>query len=220
MSLAARRILAAALLLIGSLGLCCGLFSGVLFPRLFDADVARVQALDPLSYAAFEDATPGRAALIEGRLSARNPASPEGFVIYTRSVAGLDRDGRRVWRELERVQPPLLLLELPGGVARVVGDYNLSGSLERVGDDLTQIEGLRAGATMIAVGTLVQGQEGVELQADLVAAGTRAAFLASNRSTALFFSIFGWALIGGGALLFVGGLFVLLRLLRAPAQRP
>jgi len=218
-SLATRRILAAALLLIGSLGLCCGLFSGVLFPRLFDADVARVQALDPLSYAAFEDATPGRAALLEGRLSARNPASPEGFVIYTRSVAGLDRDGKRVWRELERVQPPLLL-ELPGGVARVVGDYNLNGIMERVGDDLTQIEGLRAGATVIAVGTLVQGQEGIELQADLIAAGTRAAFLASNRSAALFFSIFGWALIGGGALLFVGGLFVLLRLLRAPAQRP
>ncbi len=219
MSLATRRILAAALLLIGSLGLCCGLFSGVLFPRLFDADVARVQALDPLSYAAFEDATPGRAALLEGRLSARNPASPEGFVIYTRSVASLDRDGKRVWRELERVQPPLLL-ELPGGVARVVGDYNLNGSLERVGDDLTQIEGLRAGASVMAVGTLVQGQEGVELQADLVAAGTRAAFLASNRAAALFFSIFGWALIGGGALLFVGGLFVLLRLLRGRAQRP
>ena len=219
MSLATRRILAAALLLIGSLGLCCGLFSGVLFPRLFDADVARVQALDPLSYAAFEDATPGRAALLEGRLSARNPASPEGFVIYTRSVAGLDRDGKRVWRELERVQPPLLL-ELPGGVARVVGDYNLNGSLERVGDDLTQIEGLRAGASVVAVGTLVQGQEGVELQADLVAAGTRAAFLASNRAAALFFSIFGWALIGGGALLFVGGLFVLLRLLRGRARRP
>ena len=219
MSLAARRILAAALLLIGSLGLCCGLFSGVLFPRLFDADVARVQALAPLSYAAFEDGTPGRAALLEGRLSARNPASPEGFVIYTRSVAGLDRDGKRVWRELERVQPPLLL-ELPGGVARVVGDYNLNGIMERVGDDLTQIEGLRAGASVMAVGTLVQGQEGVELQADLVAAGTRAAFLASNRAAALFFSIFGWALIGGGALLFVGGLFVLLRLLRGRAQRP
>jgi len=218
-SLAARRILAAALLLIGSLGLCCGLFSGVLFPRLFDADVARVQALAPLSYAAFEDGTPGRAALLEGRLSARNPASPEGFVIYTRSVASLDRDGKRVWRELERVQPPLLL-ELPGGVARVVGDYNLNGIMERVGDDLTQIEGLRAGASVMAVGTLVQGQEGVELQADLVAADTRAAFLASNRAAALFFSIFGWALIGGGALLFVGGLFVLLRLLRAPAQRP
>lgn len=212
-SLAIRRVLAGVLLVVGSLALCCGLFSGLLFPWAFNSDVALVQRQEPLSYVALEDGTPGRPALVEGRLSPRNRTSPEGFVLYTRSVPATNDDGERTWREVERVYPPLLV-ELPGGVVRVVGDYRLNGSTEREESVAQRLEGLRPGAEVIAVGTLVQGQEEIELEAELLGVGTREAFIADNRAAARFFSIFGWLLVGGGVLMAGAGLFLLVRLLR------
>lgn len=212
-SLALRRIFAGVLLAVGSLSLCCGLFSGLFFPWAFNSDVALVVRQEPLSYVALEDGTPGRPALIEGRLSPRNRTSPEGFVLYIRSVPAVNDKGERSWREVERVYPPLLV-ELPGGEARVVGDYRLNGSTEREESAAQLLEGLRPGAEVIVVGTLVQGQEAIELEAELLGVGTRASFIAENRAAARFFGIFGWLLVGGGVLMLGVGLFLLLRLLR------
>jgi hypothetical protein len=213
MSLALRRVLAGVLLALGSLGLCCGLFAGLLFPWLFNTDVALVQGLPSLSYVAFEDGAPGRKVLIEGRLSARNRVSPEGFVLYTRSVAVHEPDGDRSWQELEQVHPSLLV-ELPDGLVRVVGDYRTNGSMEREerGDRL--VEGLRVGAEVIVVGRTVQGQEGLELDAELLGVGTRAEFIAATQMAARFFGIFGWTFVALGVLMLLGGGWLLWRLLR------
>lgn len=220
MSLALRRILAGALLLVGCLGLGCGLLAGVLMPWLFDADTARVRRLQPISYVAFEDGAPGREALIEGRLSERNRAGAEGFVVYTRYVAQVEADGDRVWRSVETARPPLLV-ELPGGgLVRVRGDYTLSGSLESEERGPLRVEGLRAGAALIAVGELVEGQESVELQADLIAAGARDDYLRSSRGASAFFAIFGRSLLAVSALMLAGGILLLLRLLRRRGPTP
>lgn len=216
MSVALRRALSIVLLLVGSLGLCCGIFPGVLLPMLFSAEIARVERLQPSSFAAFEDGAPGREVLIEGTLSPRSRTSPDGLIIYVRSVAGVDADGDRIWVEAERVQPPLLIA-LSGGLAQVRDGYGLNGGLPVVVEqDALRIEGLRAGDSVLAVGTLVQGQEGIELDADFVAVGTRQAYLDENRTAALFFSIFGWALIGAGAAMLIGGLAILVTGLMRP----
>jgi hypothetical protein len=218
-SLALRRILAAALLLLGSIGLACGLLSGVLLPWLFDADMARVQRLEPLPYVAIEDGAPGREALIEGRLSERNRAGPEGFVAYTRYVAAIEADGDQVWHAVETVRPPLLV-ELPDGLLRVAGDYLLNGTLERHEQGAQRLEGLRAGAPLIAMGELVEGQEEIELLADTVVAGTRADYLRSTGGTSAFFSIFGWAFIVCSATMLAAGLALLWHLLRRRRAYP
>lgn len=211
MSLAARRIIAVTLLLLGSVVLCCGLLPGLVLPLVFDADIARMERLQPISFVVFEDGAPGREALIEGALSPRNAASPDGLIIYTRSLPEVESDGDRVWREAERVLPPLLV-DLPGGVVRVQEGYSLDGSfpthVERTDERLS---GAGAAAPVIAVGTLVEGPEGIELKADFVSFGTRDDYLERNRVGLLFSRIFGWTLLGGGALLFVGGLVLLLR---------
>lgn len=211
MSLAARRIISVALLLLGSIGLCCGVIPGVIFPLVFDADIARVEALRPISFVAFEDGAPGREVLVEGVLSPRNPASPEGLIIYTRSVATTDSDGDRTWREVESVRPAVIL-ELQGGVVPVRAGYSLDGSLptqiERPGE---RLNGVMSGATVIVVGTLAEGPEGIELQAELLSVGTREEYLTRNRQLLVFFRVFGYALLCGGILLFGGGLLLLVR---------
>lgn len=218
MSLALRRILTVVLLLLGCIGLACGLLAGLL-PRLFDADIARVRRLEPLSYVAFEDGAPGREALIEGRLSERNRPTLEGFIAYRRYAATLSPNGNRTWRQVETIQPPLLV-ELPGGLVRVSGDYTLSGALERYEQGSLRLDGLRPGAPVIAIGELVEGQEGIELLADTVAAGTRADYLRGASEASLFFSVFGRTLLVSSGLMLVGGLLLLLHLLRRRRAYP
>jgi hypothetical protein len=218
-SLAVRRILAASLLLLGGLGLACGLLAGLLLPWLFDADLARVRRLEPLSYFAIEDGAPGREALIEGRLSERSSPGPEGFIVYRRYVATVEPDGDRAWQQVELVRPPLLI-ELPGGLVRVAGDYTLQGTLERYEQGPLRLEGLRAGAPVIAIGELVEGQEGIELRADTLAAGTRDDYLRSTGDASAFFSIFGWSFIICSAAMLAAGLALLLHLLRLRRANP
>jgi hypothetical protein len=218
-SLAVRRILAAVLLIIGALALACGLLSAILLPWLFDRDAARVQRLEPISYAAFEDGAPGREAMIEGRLSERNREGAEGFIAYTHYVAEVEPDGDRTWREVEQVRPPLLV-ELPGGLVQLRGDYSLSGTMERYEQAGQRIEGLRPGARVIALGELVEGQEGIELAAEFVAAGTRAEYLSGAREASVFFSVFGRTMLCGSALMLAVGLFFLVQLLRRRNSAP
>lgn len=204
MSLTLRRILAVIVTLIGGFPLCCGAVVALLLPRAFDQQAAVVARLEPISFAAFEDGTPGREALVEGTLSPRNRISEQGFVAYRRYAAARDSDGDRVWRLAETVTPPLLV-ELPGGVVRVVGDYTLS-SVESLEADSVRVEGLRPGGAVLALGVLVQGAEGLELDASMVSGGSRAAYLEGNRLAAQVFGVFGWVVLSAGLLVFVVGL--------------
>lgn len=204
MSLAARRAVSLALFIVAGVALCCGLSAGLLFPLAVDADGAEIERLQPASFAVVEDGEPGRTYMVEGVVAARSRATAGGFVAYTRSVQTGQRDDP--WREVEEVLPELYV-ELPGGELRVVGDYRLGGALhaEERGDE--RLLGLRRGDAVLVVGALAEGREGPELEAELVAAGDRAAYLRDSRQASIFFRVFGWTLaLGGGLLLAVGAL--------------
>lgn len=60
---------------------------------------ARAEALLPLTAAQLDDQPPGQTALVEGRLSPRNPARFRDFVAYVREeFRGTDSNGDEQWR--------------------------------------------------------------------------------------------------------------------------
>lgn len=215
MSRTARIILSSIVVLVGCIGLCCGVFSGVIFPMLFDSDIARVEGLEPVSYVAVEDGAPGRTVLVEGVISPRNPASAEGFVIYTRYERAAEPGGGGAWREVATEHPPFLL-EMAGGLVQVRDGYSISGVTPSAEDGRTRVAGLRAGDAVIVVGALVAGREGVEVAPSMLGVGTREEFLESNRETVLILRYFGWGLLGVGGVIAAGGLALLLLAFRRP----
>ncbi|HEU4324874.1 MAG TPA: hypothetical protein VFS21_17140 [Roseiflexaceae bacterium] len=184
----------------------------------------RAERLTPLGAAALEDSPPGREVLVEGAVSARNRALFQDMVAYVREeYRGTDSDGDSQWSEDERRTPPLWL-DLPGGTARLADDtYTLESPAQRwqepggltwngfSGEGTKRYRGFRAGDSVVAIGTLVAGQEGPELRAEFVAGGTRASYIASQRSGAAVLPWIGgiFTLVGAG--LMAGGAWLLLR---------
>ncbi|NNJ10327.1 hypothetical protein EKD04_008300 [Chloroflexales bacterium ZM16-3] len=214
-------------LMIGLMGvvfLGVGVFLGVFASRDASAEADRIEGMAPLSLVAFEDSPSGRAALIEGSLSPRNPARFRDFVAYTREeYHGNDSDGDADWREDERVTPPLLV-DLDGGTAQIGNDsYRIStphASWQEgnvlfwnglTGEGTKRYAGLVVGPPMLAVGVIQAGPEGNELQADLVFGGTREAYIASQRGSARILPFMGMIFGGVGALLLGIGVRTLLR---------
>ncbi|GAB4214496.1 MAG: hypothetical protein OHK0022_53110 [Roseiflexaceae bacterium] len=184
----------------------------------------RAERLPPLSAAALDDGQPGREVLIEGRVSERNQALFQGMVAYVRQeYRGTDDDGDARWSEDERRTPPLWI-DLPGGAVKLANDtYRLESPAQQwqepggtswngfTGEGTKRYQGVAAGDPVIAIGTLVDGQEGPELRAEFVHGGTRSSYIAAQRSEAAFLPWFGglFALIGAG--IAGGGVWVLLR---------
>jgi hypothetical protein len=210
----ARIIIATIVALLGCIGLVCGLYSGVLFPMIFNLETERVRSLEPSSFVVIEDGVPGREVLIEGELSARNPISPEGFIAYTRSERVVADNGNRTWREVASVYPPLLV-DLRGGIVQVRDGYRLSGVLESVQRGGARFAGLRPGDVVLVVGTMVEGRQGIEVQPDLVFAGSREEYFAENATTVLIFRSLGWIVGGCGAAMAAVGLALAVRFARA-----
>lgn len=175
------------------------------------AAAERAERLAPLSAAALEDGQPGREALVEGRVSARNPALFQDLVAYVREeYRGSDDNRRDMWAEDER-RTPALLIDLPDGAASLAdGQYALDNPPQSwqepggkrwdgfAGEGTKRYRGLRAGDQVVAVGTLVEGREGLELRAEWVYGGTRAQYIEGQRGSAAFLPWFGglFALIG------------------------
>lgn len=175
------------------------------------AEAARAERLTPLSAAAIDASQPGREALVEGRVSPRNRPRFQGFVAYLREeYRGTDDEGKETWVQDERHTPPLLL-DLADGVVALAGEPYALDSPPRgwqepgplhwsgvAGGGTKRYRGFRAGDTAMAIGALVVGREGPELQAERLYGGTRADYIAGRRSTAAFLPWFGglFALIG------------------------
>jgi hypothetical protein len=157
--------------------LCLGVFVATLLPWVLDSATAEVEQFEPIPAVVFEDSSPGRRVLIEGRLSSNNPTSRAGFVAYTRVVIEPDGEGGTRRREVERVTPDLIV-DLGDGAVRVGGGYDLRGSNSEQRSDDEVIEGLRPGDPVLAIGTIV-GDPGEELMlsARWVNGTTRAEYL-------------------------------------------
>ncbi len=188
------------------------------------AAAERAERLAPLGVAALEDSPPGREALVEGVVSARNRALFQEMVAYVREeYRGTDSEGDALWSEDERRTPPLWL-DLPGGTARLAdGAYTLDSPAQRwqepggltwngfAGEGTKRYRGFRAGDPVVAIGTLVAGPEGPQLRAEFVAGGTRAGYIDRQRSGAAMLPWLGgvFALVGAG--LMAGGAWALRR---------
>lgn len=175
------------------------------------AAAERAERLEPLGAAALGDSQPGREVLVEGRVSARNPALFRHFVAYQRhEYHGSTEDGDPIWRMDEQRTPPLLL-ELDGGGIMLADDQYRIDSPGQIweepgarswnsatGEGTKRYRGFAAGDPVVAIGVLVPGREGLELRTEALDFGTRADYIAYHRGSANFLPWFGglFALIG------------------------
>lgn len=170
----------------------------------------RVRGLRPVTVARLQSIRAGREVLVEGRVSSRNSVRSHGLVAYVRESREFDEEdsvGR--WFESARVTPPLLL-ELQDGLVQISNDdYGLEDPhiIEEAGSfgepSTTRYKGLEADDPVIAVAIVVDGRERPEIDADLIARGTRASYLARRRRGGVLFCVgsFVVAVLGGTILL-------------------
>lgn len=187
---------------------------------VFQRNVGRVENLPVLNLAQLGQAA-GTEAVVEGKVSERNPFQVRPFVAYIRQEYQGQRcndnlnnnnnnlDCEAVWVEDERVTPPLWL-DLPGGRARLANsDYQIQypafteqSTPLLIENETKTYRGFRIGDPVFVIGRVVGGAEGPALQARVVAGGNRQSYLANSRSEA---NIFIWL---GGILALMGGLLL------------
>lgn len=204
--------------------LAVGTYVGVVGARKARAEVARLEGLPSLSAAALEDQPGGTEALVEGVVSPDNRAVFRDFVAYVREELDVttDSDGDReeTWRS-DGGETTGLLLEA-GGVVRVNKGYGIArghhvwydeatlGFNRQTRDGSERYHGLVAGGRVTAVGTVVDGPEGKELDAQTLFGGTRDAYVTSWREGAASLPIFGGLFGVVGLVLAAVGTLVLL----------
>lgn len=206
------------LLGMGLLFLSVGVLVGVVGARAARAEVARLEQLRPISALALEDQPGGADALVEGVVSPHNRIVFRDFVAYVSEELDVrtDSDGDReeTWRSRGR-ETPRLLLEADGAVQIGNEGYSIARGHETWYDEATlgfnhqtrdgslRYSGLVAGGPITAIGTVMAGPEGKELNAVTLFAGTRDEYLTAQREGADFMPIFG-AIFGGVGLLLAG----------------
>jgi hypothetical protein len=198
---------------VGGVFLATGIGIGVFGTRAAQAELARAEALQPSSAAAVRQRGLGSEVLVEGVIDRRNPLRFREFVAYTRAeYRGTDEDDDEIWVVDERVLPPLLLDA--GGPIVISEGYRLEGWHERwqdtegvrwngfTGEGTKRYEGLVAGQAVTAIGQVASAREGMEVRAEFVYAGNRAAYLATQRGMVTFLAWFGaiFGLVGLGIL--------------------
>ena len=184
----------------------------------------KVAALPVLTVALLDENLIGQEAVLEGRLSERNPLQIQSFIAYTRreyqgqdcrtvfdddDLDDDDYECRAIWVEDERVTPPLWL-DVAGGRMRVTnsdyaiqnGPVSWQSSEQLIENETKSYEGFKIGSPIFARGKVIR-DDGLALEAEFVYGGDRASYLASQQSGA---SVFYWV---GLIFSLIGGLLVL-----------
>lgn len=198
---------------VGIVLLAAGVFTMTYVPRMLDTERARLVRLPVVEGAAASDTPAGREVVVEGRISAEQPAVFRDFVAYVSEEREQTEGTPDPWRWRER-RTPHLLIETPGGGTRVVNDtYDLRNPEASWIDPRTinrverRYSGLRPGEPVVIVGTTAAGG----VAAEFVAPGTRESYLRSQERGALVARWLGRLLAGVGFLLILiaGALFML-----------
>jgi hypothetical protein len=203
-------LLVAALLLAGGTWLC--------FSSAQSQEVERVSALARVDPGGFQRLSGGAEVLLEGRLVAREPVGPQGFVVYTeeyflrRESEGASR-GREQWG-VRHVPRPLIALEQGGHVVEICNrDYLLlrlqhpwqSDTTLRSGDLAHEAtlrrRGFKVGDALTVDGRVAAAAVGRCLTAKAVSGGDAALYLDEQRAGVTALRVIGAVFFGLGLLL-------------------
>lgn len=196
--------------------LLLGIYLGVALAGDSRARASRAAELTPATASALAGQQAGTPVLVEGVVSPRNRPRFRTFVAYVRQeFRGADESGDERWIEDERVTPPLLL-EAAGPVQVANESYELVGLHERWQEEglnwsrrteegTKRYFGIVTGRPVMVLGTVVPGEQGNRVAAELIFAGTRAEYVALQQQNAGWLPWFG-LLFGslGAAMIFVG----------------
>lgn len=207
-------------------GLFLGCFGGIFIWAGQESGkaAAHAEGLPALTAVMLEDSPLGREVVIEGRISDRNRVRFREFVAYvSEEYQGDDDDGDPKWRVDERVTPPLLL-DLPDGRVQIENqDYTLESTPVTWQDSPTlrwnrarnegtkRYRGFAVGNPAMAIGVVVEGQEGRALAASLLYGGTQADYVADRRSAAALFPKIGMGIAGIGVVIIGIGVWLVVR---------
>jgi hypothetical protein len=182
--------------------LVVAIISGIVGAALtFDAPLyaermARAERLRPLDAAGLERAALGSPIMLEGTISARNPAVYRSFVAYVREEYRSDwlstGSTSQRWVEVERVTPPLLVTVAGGDVRVVNGTYAFDTTARTVAEaeptfteGAVQSRGYGPGDPVLVIGSAAGRAGDVGVSAELLFAGTRDEYIASLRRLAV-----------------------------------
>jgi hypothetical protein len=148
----------------------------------------RAARLQPATGDQLRGLAAGQEVLIEGTIDPRTPARFQAFAAYERALHMTDNDlTSDIWVGEERVAPPLWIALADGQVVRVLNSgYPLRHPAStwiqpgNSGRSPTRYSGLQIGDRVTAIGVLTSSAEGPALNADIVAGGTRAEWLADE----------------------------------------
>ena len=211
-----RRLAARLLLLVGAILLATGTW--LLFTRAQSEELKRVTTLERVELARFQQLPVGASALLEGRLLAREPLGPQGFVAYTeeyflrRESEGASK-GREQWGS-RAVPRPLIALERDGHVVDVCNrDYSLlrlahdfqSDTTLRSGDlvhePTTRRRGFKVGDALTVDGRVMAGAARSCIAAKAVSGGDPRAYIDAQREGGIVLRVVGAVFAGLGVLL-------------------
>ncbi len=146
--------------------------------------VAAVERLAPQSAAQLSALPDGSEVLVEGWLDPQNTRSLDSLPIYIAESRYLDVDLSEQWYASQVTAP--FVVALPDGGARVINrDYVLKNPLHTIESaSLERQSGLALGDRVLVIGTVRHDAQGAAVQAEIVAGGTRADYLALQQSSA------------------------------------
>lgn len=185
-------------------------------------DAGRAAALPRVTPEELLQLPDGAAILLEGRLVAREPLGPQGFVAYRRErylrteTSGTN-EGRDEWMSLGTVTPAIAVEQGASVVEVDNRDYGLRSAPHRWQSDpfpsntspdkaTERLSGFKAGDSVTVDGRIVAGQDGPHrVLATVLFGGDTSAYLASLREGIVTLKIVGAIFLGFGALLTLAG---------------
>ena len=147
-------------------------------------ELAAVERLEPQSAAQLSALPAGQGILIEGRLDLLNTRSLDSLLIYRAEDRYLDADLSGQWYASQVASP--FAVALSDGVVRVINrDYILKNPLHMIElSPLRRYSGLALGDRVTIIGAVTRDASGPAVQAEVVAGGTRADYLALQQKSA------------------------------------
>ena len=215
-----KRLIARVLLILAALLGGAGIW--LLFSRGQTQEVTRVTGLERVEPGRFQQLPAGAEVLLEGRLVARGPVGPQGFVVYTeqyflrRETSGANR-GREQWGE-RAVPRPTIALEQGGHVVELCNrDYSLlhlahdwqSDTTLRSGDLVHEAtlrrRGFKVGDALTVDGRVQVSDAERCILAKAVSGGDALLYIEAQREGVIVLRVVGAVFAGLGAILLILG---------------